>query len=43
MDGVLRPDFGNFFSVALVAIVAVWLFNRALRAAGMPGWTTAGA
>jgi hypothetical protein len=42
MNGVLRPDMGNFVGIGILAFISVYAINRALRAMGKPTWTTSG-
>lgn len=42
MNGVLRPDLANTLMIGLIAFAAVWVINRAARAANMPMLTTSG-
>lgn len=42
MNGVLRPDLGNFLMIGVIAFIGVWAIDRGLRAAGMGAWSTSG-
>lgn len=35
---MIRIDFVNVVTVSLIAFIAVFVFNRALRAAGLSTW-----
>lgn len=42
MNGILRPDLGNFLMIGGIAFLTVWLIDRGLRTVGYHAWTTTG-